>query len=312
MNDIGQKKILSIGVNATEHKKAPVSQRDLALTASKDAFRKTLKQDMHYKAESKQKEKEADLVHPFDRKGGPTKLLEKHKQNVERYSGYAIGSQDSTHQEQQRRKEYQQKYLEQLRRDQETSRKIQQSPPAKAVIRRRPPSPDITDEFAIGIESTAGGEAAKEKQKMYFQLNQEDISRRQMLRQQKNTEIDIDGRFTIGDDVRQKEKKDKANREYLEALNRDLGDRKAKVREKKDIEYVNVTGWSGLNIGGCSTGDTNSSANLRTQVEKREKYKSLLDTQMSDAAERKREEKLKEEAEMANMPSPPYLEKDRE
>jgi hypothetical protein len=144
-------------------------------------------------------------------------------------------------------------------------------------------------------------------------MNQKDIERRQSQKlAEKNNVVDIDGRFAIGgDDAVKKVQKAEASRIYMHKLNQDLGDRSATRKVSSDQEYVNRTGWSGLNIGGSSSGNTNSTAALRTQKEKQHAYKQSLDAQMSATADRHAEQRFKEMEELELIADPPYLEVDR-
>lgn len=283
MEDLtGGTKILSIGVVAKEYKGQSPNKEKIAQKASRDRYRDQLEQDMALRAAAVEKEKATDSVHPFDRPDASTRLRDKHNENVngETYDGYKVGRQQGLEDEVRSRREKQQRYLNQLEQDVKTKKSIEASEPTVRTVKRRSPSPEVKGEFTIGVQSTSDGEQKKEKAREFYQLNQEDIERRQLLKSQRSTELDSS--FAIGgDDEKKKAQKAEANRIYLEKLNKDLGDRSSTRKVNSEAEYVNRTGWSGLNIGGVSTGNTKSSVALRTQKEKQNAYKQALDSQVS-------------------------------
>lgn len=313
MEDLmGGAKVLSIGVVAKEHKAQGPNKEKLAKKASRDRYREQLERDMELRAAAAEKENAANDVHPFDRPGGSTALRDRHNENAhgETYEGYSVGN--NKEEEARQRREGQQRYLHQLNQDQKAKHCIQESPPSVKSIRRRSPSPEIRGEFSIGVKSTSDGEDKKEKAREFYQLNQLEIERRQLLKTQKNNDIDIDGRFAIGGDVEvKKEQQAAANRIYLEKLNKDLGDRSSTRKVNNDQVYVNKTGWSGLNIGGPSSDDAKNAATLRSQRDKQNAYKQALDSQLSATNDRQREERLKEREELDIVVNPPYLEAGR-
>ena len=318
MDDIANgAKVLSIGVYAKEHKAQSPNKEKMVQQANRTAYRNQLEHDMALKEKAKARAKEANDVHPFDRTDGRTILRDRHNEHVqeEALGGYQIGRDVPKDQRDRNRKDAQSRYLQQLEQDMRIKaemREQEENSPSKKVIKRRPASPEVAGEFAIGVRSTLQGEQKKEKARQFFQQNQEDIDRRQMMRTQRSTEVDIDGQFAIGaDETLKKEAKLAATREYMEALNKDLGDRSSTRKVNEDSEYVNHTGWSGLDIGGASSGNTSSVVALRTQKEKQRAYKEQLDSQMHASEERSREQKRREDDALANTAAPPYLEPDR-
>lgn len=302
-------KVLSIGVVAKEYKSQSPNKEKIAQKASRERYRNQLEQDMAIRAEAIEREQHSYDLHPFEQPGS-TRLRDKHNENVhgETYEGYQVGSQSDKTEAARRRRDAQQKYLNQLERDVQTKKDVEASPPAKKVVPRRPVSPQVHGEFAIGVKSTNDGEQKKDKAREFYQMNQSEIERRQMMKTQKNKEVDIDGRFCIGgDDDKKKEKKAAANRQYMEALNKDLGDRTSTRKVSSEQEYVNRSGWSGLNIGG----DSGAASIQLKQKTKQQAYRDALDTQMCEAAERQRAVKLKDEESLANVGNLPYLESER-
>lgn len=316
MNNLSEKKILSIGVYANEKKAASPNKEKIAAKACRDAYRVQLEQDMALKRDKAEREKEVDTLHPFDRVGGPSKLRELHNEHMEEDigGGYQIGKDASSEENVRRRRDVQRRYLEQLERDAALSKEIrgnEEASPSKKAIKRRPLSPEVKGEFFIGAASSAGGEEKLEQAKLFYELNQEEINRKQMEKTQRSREVDIDGQFSIGaDEDKKKRDKQTATKAYLEALNKDVGDRGHTRKEKQQEEYVNKTGWSGLHIGGAAAGN-NAATTQHAQKDKQEAYKRLLDNQMSAAAERQMAEKMKEDEELCNAAMPPYLENRR-
>jgi hypothetical protein len=319
MNNLADKKILSVGVYANDKKVTNPNKEKIAQKATRDAYRHQLEADMAMKSEAAGRDLMSNTTHPLDRSDGPTTLRDRHNENLQEEvsGGYMIGKDTGSKEDAQRRKDVQHRYLEQLQKDVVMKTEIrleEENSPSKKVIPRRPMSPEVKGEFVIGAASSAGGEQKKEQSRKFYEMNQEEIQRKQMLKTHQTKNVDIDGRFAIGaDEGKKKKDKEEASRVYLEALNKDLGDRDrgTAARKKETGEYVNTKGWSGLNIGGASSGNTKSAATLHNQKDKQAAYKRSLDSQMEDAAERQLATTLRQEAEY--VPAlPPYLELNRE
>eukprot|EP01038_Epipyxis_sp_PR26KG_P004079 gene4079-5825_t len=104
--------------------------------------------------------------------------------------------------------------------------------------------------------------------------------------------------FQIGQTVeREKQRKAEMRIKYAEQLRADQGDRSNGYSERPpknysqyhdhivEEEYVNNSGWTGLNVGGSAIGNTNSQAQLHLKSSKQAEYKRLLDEQLQLAKE---------------------------
>jgi hypothetical protein len=310
MDGIEQKKIISLGVYAqpvSPHKgKGPPVER-----IKRDAYRVALEEDMKSRQQNKLRERLEDEHHPLESPlNASTRLREQYElqRESEHYPGYPIGNQTDDKELAHLKRERQHKYHHQLEIDLRVNAEVQErseKSPDRRPIARRPPSPEIRGHFSIGEASNNDGIKKKEMARQFYALNQEEIERKRVLKTQKSSVIDIDSRFAIGVSVdKDQHKKREAQRQYLEALNKDIGARDTRRIVRDDGEYVNYTGWSGLNIGAAE-----GSGSVHQKREKQEHYRALLDWQQQSSLEKRKKEQ-DEEIMSYQKPyvAPPYME----
>lgn len=309
MDGVEQKKIISLGVYAqpaSPHKgKGPPVER-----IKRDAYRVALEEDMKSRQQNKLREQLEDEHHPLESPLNASTLLREQyelQRESEHYPGYPIGNQTNDTELAHLKRERQNKYHHQLEIDMrvnaEVHERIEKSPDRKPVV-RRPPSPEIRGNFLIGEASNNAGMKTKEKARQFYALNEEEIERKRVLKTQKSAVLDINSQFAIGASAeRDQHRKREAQRQYLEALNNDVGMRATKQTVRDGGEYVNHTGWSGLNIGG------EGSSSLHQKREKQEHYRALLEWQQKSSLE-KRQKEQEEEIMSYQKPyvAPPYME----
>jgi hypothetical protein len=114
--------------------------------------------------------------------------------------------------------------------------------------------------------------------------------------------------FCIGGDAEVLKKKHKEMRQqYLTLLNADnivaeSSPRKSRNELMEEV-YLNRTGWTGFDIGGCASNKANEAEEMLTRRMNQQEYARLLSVQMEDAAEKRSIEKIQ------NLAAPNYLAK---
>ena len=309
--DFENKKILSLGLSAKMT--SPHKGRGLLVEKiTRNAYRSSLETDMKLREIQKDKDRELEQRHPLEEYSasstyGSTRLDQRQalwNEEKGQFPGYPIGNQTGNKDLVVQKKERQLRYLHDLDSDIKVHAEViqRQESPERRPVPRRPISPELTETFSIGSVSAMDSLIKKEKEKLFFELNQQDIERKRLQKSIKSNSLDIDGKFAIGvANERDENRKKDAQRKYLDALRNDIGNRDSS-RQTNDDVYINHTGWSGLNVG------EDESKTINQKKEKQETYRRMLDRQKDEAEKLRIKQEEDDKINLQDYTQLPYME----
>lgn len=298
------KKIVSLGLNSYSPEHSPRSPR-----RDEEASERSERNDRIAKYQAQLQE---------DQNRSLESSRKPYVRNIEddsSYTGLMIGNQMNENSVRQKKLEEQRAYREQLMQDRGNKpMNIGRKPVQRTIGNGASGEPE--GYFAIGKNNYVDPEAKRsavaqmqarkkadfqyqmEQEKAAFYAKQQQIGRRREERDDQIQQIE-NGHFHIGEDSEEiKRHRKELQAQHAAQLDRDYGrtaqDNYPQMRSSRVSEemFVNRTGHTGLDIGGASSGNTRSKANLAVKQQQQDRYRQQLDAQMKIQEERKRQEKL--------------------